>query len=682
MGKSCRPAADLGASVTHAVRLMLLTGCVLAGAAVGAAGQQLRDVSGIVRFARDSVPIGGVRVQIVSLGLSAMSDSRGGFVLQGVPRTRLALVFSRIGVIQDSVFLGPDQDSVLVYLGSAAIRLDPVTTQARPEARERFEEIVQPSVVKIDRETIRRIPGLAEADVVRAVQLLPGTIATNDYNVGFNVRGGEPDQNLIQLDGITVFNPSHLGGLFSTFDAAAVEDVQFVTGAFPAEYGGRLSSVMDVSLRPGRPDRFGVKGNISLISSKALVEGPLPGPGASYLIGARRTYADALVGLLTSESMPYYFADAVAKVSFPFRSGGGISATGYWGRDVVNWPWIEDEPGREGIDLEANWGNRLLGLRLLYPVGDASLTVDAGVTNFNTSFGLEPGIFRADNDVRMLTGRAVLAISPGAAHDVRLGGGVEDYRMVYDLRSESFSATFFDAEYEPRIWSAFIDDQWQAFSWLLLRPGIRMEAVEGPEVVNWAPRIGVKSFVTQDVAITGSVGRYHQAIHSLRDQNVSWNMLDFWIGADTIVPVASSSHLVLGFEAWLGAALSLSVEGYWKSFDDIIDANLEEDPSGRGDEIRPVSGDAWGADILLMKHAGNVTGWIAYGLSKATRWTTDQEYPAVHDRRHMLNLVLQAPGPVGSDLSLRVGYGSSLPYTPYRSTSLTITRENPSRVQS
>ncbi len=651
--------------VTRALRTTVCLGLAITALPAGIAGQQVRDVAGKVLAARDSASIDGVHVQVVSLGLTALSDARGDFRLRGVPRIRLAVAVSRIGVVADTVWLEPAQDSLVVFLESSAVQLAPVTTQARPVARERFEQIVQPSVVSIDRETITRIPGFAEADVVRAVQLLPGTIATNDYTVGFNVRGGEPDQNLIQLDGITIFNPSHLGGLFSTFDADAVENVEFITGAFPAEYGGRLSSVMDVVVRPGRSDRIGVRGNVSLISSKALIEGPIPGTRASFLVGARRTYADALIGALSSETMPYYFADAVGKVLLPFRSGGSISATGYWGRDVVNWPWIEEEPGREGIDLVANWGNRLFGLRLQRPLGATELTVDAGMTGFSTTFGLEPGVFNADNDVRMLTSRVVWALSPGATHDVRIGGGLEDYRMTYDISSESFSASYFEAMYEPRIWSVFVDDQWQASSWLMLRPGLRMEAVEGPDVVKWAPRIGFKSFLSDDLAVTGSVGRYHQAIHSLRDQNVPWNLLDFWIGADTILPVAHSDHVVLGFEAWLTPGLSLSVEGYWKSFEDIIDANLEEDTRIQGDETIPVSGDAWGADVLLMKHSGSVTGWIAYGLSKATRWTTDQEYAAVHDRRHNLNLVLQAPGPLGSDASIRIGYGSPLPYTPF-----------------
>ena len=618
-----------------------------------------------MRASRDSTVLTGVRVYVPSLDLRATTGGDGAFLLRGVPRTRIAVTFARIGVAPDTLWLEPQTDTLNVYLRSAAVELSAIRAEARLEARERFEQLAQPSVVSISRATIAQIPGLAEADVVRAVQLLPGTVATNDYSVGFNVRGGEPDQNLTQIDGITIFNPTHLGGLFSTFDADAVEQVDFITGAFPAEYGGRLSSVLDVGVRRGRSDRVGVRGQVSLISSKALVEGPLPGSQASFLVAGRRTYADVLIGALSDESMPYYFADAVSKVSLPLWVGGVLSATAYWGRDVVSWPWIKEEPGRPGVDIDADWGNGLLGVSLRYPLGGRELKIDAGYTGFTTAFGLKPGILTAENTVRMWSARASVALALGAAHDVRVGAGVEDYRMTYYVGSESFSTEFFRAEYAPRIWSAFVDDQLRVFPWLLLRPGLRLEFVQGPDVASLAPRIGVKSFLTSDFALTGSVGRYFQAIHSLRDQNIPWNIFDFWIGADSATPVARSDHLVLGFERWLGTDISVSVEGYRKTFDDINDVNPREDPRVTGDEIVTVTGDAWGADLLLRKYAGRVTGWISYGLAKATRHSATQEFPAVHDRRHTLNVVLQTRGPLGSDLGVRWGYGSPLPFTPF-----------------
>ncbi|KPJ91096.1 MAG: hypothetical protein AMS18_09320 [Gemmatimonas sp. SG8_17] len=631
----------------------------------GLQSQQRRDVAGRVLTVQDSTPINGVSVRIGALDIATTTGESGGFVLPGIPRTLLSVTFQRIGLAPDTTWLEPDQDTMLVYLQSAAVLLPAVEAQAQLRARERFDEIVQPSLVSIDRNTIRTLPALAEADVVKVVQLLPGTIATNDYSVGFNVRGGEPDQNLIQMDGVTIFNPTHLGGLFSTFDANAVENVNFITGAFPAEYGGRLSSVMDVDIRAGRSDRIGVRGLVSLISSKLLVEGPIGGTGISFLVAGRRTYADVLVGLLTSETMPYYFYDAIGKLAAPVGSGGVLSLTGYLGKDVVDWPWIEERPGRSGVTLDASFGNRLVGLRFSHPLGRGDITVDASYTNSAPTFGLEPGIFRADNRVRLMATKFLFAVSPGATHDVRLGAGYESYEMTYDAGSESLSAEFYKAAFFPRVWSAFIDDQWRAFPWLFLRPGIRVEAVEGPGVVNWAPRIGIKGFVSKDFAITGSVGRYYQAIHSLRDQNIPWNMIDFWIGADAAIPVGRSDHVVLGFERWFGLEMSLSIEGYYKTFDDIVDYNLDEDPRVQGDETIPMEGEAWGVDFLLRKHLGRFTGWIAYGLTKVNRRSRGQEFPAVHDRRHMLNVILQSPGPLGSDMSVRLGYGSPLPFTPF-----------------
>ncbi|MDH3458464.1 MAG: TonB-dependent receptor, partial [Gemmatimonadota bacterium] len=279
--------------------------------------------------------------------------------------------------------------------------------------------------------------------------------------------------------------------------------------------------------------------------------------------------------------------------------------------------------------------------------------------------GLEPGLIAAENTARLISGRARLLLVPHPAHEIRLGVGIEDYFMTYGAESESFGSSFIESRFQPRVWSAFADHQWRVVSALLIRPGVRVEAVEGPDVVNVAPRLSAKLFVTPALAVTGSVGRYYQAIHSLRDQNLPWNVFDLWIGADSAIAVARSDHVVAGVEWWLSGSQSISIEAYRKTFTDIIDANLSEDPAVPGDETIPVSGDAWGFDLLMRRHWGRITGWIAYSFTNATRRAEDLEYPAIHDRRHTLNVVMQAPGPLGSDLAVRWGYGSPLPFTPF-----------------
>jgi hypothetical protein len=626
--------------------------------------QGVRDVTGTVRAERDSTPLEGVIVIVRATGSTAVTDAAGRFLLADVPRRPSVIAFSRIGVVTDSIVLAVDRNAVTIHLELAPISLPAITADARPAARIRFEQSTQASIVTVDRETIARLPAPLESDVIRTVQLLPGTVALNDYTVGFNVRGGEPDQNLTLLDGTTIFNPSHLGGLFSTFDTDAVDEVDFITGAFPAEYGGRLSSVLDVAVRPGRRDRVGVRGQVSLLASRLLLEGPA-GSRASWLVSARRTYADVLAGALTSEVFPYHFWDAVGKGSV--RLGRGmLSVTGYVGRDVLDWLWREAEPGQDELRLVGSWGNQVVGVRYDRTLGSRHrLTLDGGVTGFSARFGLEPNVVEAENAARLLSAKARLILVPSRAHEIRLGVALDDYHMRYDAGSESFGSSFLRTRYAPRVWSAFAEDQWRPAPWLLVRPGVRVEAVQGPDLVTVAPRIGAKVFLSPAVALTGSAGRYHQAIHSLRDQNLPWNIFDFWIGADSAIPVGRADHLVTGVEWWFGAGESLTIEAWRKTFADIVDANLSDDPAVQGDEVIPVSGDAWGVDVLVRRHWGRVTGWIAYGLSRATRRSEAGDYPAVHDRRHTVNVVVQAPGTFGSELAARLGYGSPLPYTPF-----------------
>ena len=633
------------------------------GLGPAAHAQDSRDVVGYVRAVEDSTVLPSVTVEVAGLPTFTTTDERGFFALRGLPATEHRLVFRRLGVTSDTLLVPLGTDTLHVYLVSRAVQLDPVIASARSPSRQRFEESAQASTVTIEAATIQEMPALLEADVIRTVQLLPGTVALNDYTVGYNTRGGEADQNLIQLDGVAIFNPSHLGGLFSTFDAAAVGEVDYLTGGFPAHYSGRLSSVLDVRTRSGRTD-WGVSGQVSLLSSKLLVEGPLPARNSSFLVAARRTYADKVIQWFTSDVLPYYFADGVAKATVPLPNGGVVSLTGYLGKDVLRWEFAQTDPEVPPLALNVDWGNRLLGLNYDDMVFGKPFRIHTSITTFSTTVGFVPNIVQLDNDVRLLSANAQVWLSPGSTHDVVVGGGVEDYRMLYNFRSDALSTVYLDQSYRPRVWSAFLDDQWRAGNRLLLRPGVRVEYVQGgADVTTVAPRLLAKAFLTRDFALTGSVGRFYQPIHSLRDHNSPWSFLDFWIGADSATPVGRSDHFVLGFERWFRQNLSLSVEGYYKTFHNVLNYNIADDNRVQGDEFVIMEGDAWGVDVLLRKFTGNWNGWISYSFGKSNRRDPIQEFPPAHDRRHFLNLVVNGPGPLGSRMSLRWGYGSPLPYT-------------------
>ena len=653
----------------HGVAILTLASTALLVAIIAVVGQplagQTRDLVGTVRATDDDAAIEGVSVQVVGFSGRAVTDSNGFFALARLSEGELSLVFERLGFATDTLLVPIGTDSVEVFLETSAVELAEIVVQtsAAARARQRFEQSAQASAITVDARDILRTPTFLEADVIRMIQLLPGTVAINDYTVGYNARGGEADQNLIQLDGITIFNPSHLGGLFSTFDAQAIGDTEYLTGGFPSHYSGRLSSVLDVRTRPGSRE-FGVMGQISLLSSKVLVEGSLPFGNSTFLVAGRRTYADQIIKWFTSSELPYYFGDAVAKLTFQLPTGGTLAATGYIGRDVLDWEFEQSDPTVESVSLRVNWGNRLLGLNYDDWIFGKPLELSASVTEFSTTVGLFPDFARVDNDARLLTVKGAVSLSPGRSHDVRVGGGIEEYRFRYDAGSAALSTSFLDLKYRPRILSAFIDDQWRPQRWLMIRPGLRMEAVGGgADVVTFSPRVALKALVAENFALTGSAGRYFQPIHSLRDHNSPWSFVDFWIGADSLTPVGRSDHLVLGFEQWFSPDLSLTVEGYRKTFNDILNTNVADDLAVRGDEFVTMTGDAYGLDVLLRKYAGDWTGWISYSFGKSMRQDPTQEFAPAHDRRHFLNIVVNGAGPLGSEMSLRWGFGSPLPYT-------------------
>jgi hypothetical protein len=626
------------------------------------AGQAPRVLEGQVLVSRDSTPLSGVRVRVLDLPQATATDARGRFRLDQLPRVALRLVFERIGIRPDTLAVGADQATLVVYLEAAAVQLGPVVSTAQPSARERFDRVAQTSTVTLEPVELKQVPGVAEPDVVRVVQLLPGTVAKNDFSTGLNVRGGENDQNLIRLDGIPVFNPTHLGGLFSTFDPSALRSVEFITGGFPAGYGGRLSSVLDITLLDGDAERPHVRGALSVLSAKALVDGPVGKTGLTYLIGARRTYADAFADAFSDDPFTYYFADLIAKASLRLPGGGTLAATGYWGRDALDLPWIEASLEDDRVDFALNWGNRLVGLTYRQSLGPVVLEHQASVSEFNTRQAFEPDILSFNNSARVLSLQTALAAS-GRRHQLRLGGGYERFRMLYDTRNDAIGQGVANLAYRPQVWSAFLDEQWKPTEFLLLRPGVRVEHVTGAEVTSVAPRIALKAFVTRSFALTGSAGRYYQAIQSLSDQELPLNIFDIWIGADATTPVSRAEHLVAGFEQWFGRHTSLAVEGYFKTFDQLAIRDPFDDPKVQGDEFTIGDGDARGLDVLLRRHMGQVQGWIAYSYAEATRRTPIDTFPPGHDRRHSVDIVLEAPGPLGSRLGARWGYGSPLPYT-------------------
>ncbi len=335
--------------------------CLLFLASLGFAQQ---SINGFIRENTTGEPLPYANIILPDLNRGATSNVDGYFVVSDLPVGTHRLIISIIGYSNDERMIELPDDMNLrldIRLDQTIIAGQPIEVNAE---REKFKELVSTSTVTLDRRTIEVAPSFVEADVFRALQMLPGVQSLNDFSSALYVRGSTPDQNLIMLDGITVYNPMHLGGIFSTFNTDAIKEADFHAGGFPAQYGGRLGSILNIINREGNTEEFSGSANISLISSKMLVEGPLPTGDSdlikgSWMLAGRRTYFDAIMNTgwkylikpFMSEDVredspdklvPYYFYDFQGKMNLDVGSDHRLTWSSFYGDDVLDWNFESD----------------------------------------------------------------------------------------------------------------------------------------------------------------------------------------------------------------------------------------------------------------------------------------------------------------------------------------------------
>jgi hypothetical protein len=638
-------------------------------------------IAGRVTDATTSEPRSGAAIGVIGSQRGAIADSLGRYVISAVPVGDATLRARLIGyktLERVARVRAGDTTRVDLSLEPEATVLGAVRTEARPVEREAFESRPSVGTVQMTARAAEGVPKFAEPDIIRIVQLLPGVEARNDFSTGLNVRGGESDQNSILIDGYPIYNPFHLGGLFSTFIDPTVRDVQLMTGGFPARYGGRLSAVLDV--HSADELRSGVHGTaeVSVLASTGEVGGSLNDGKLTWMIAGRRTYADQFVKLISTQRLPYHFRDEQAHFTYAFSPSTKLSVTAYEGRDVLdaNIAQFGDSANASGGTFLFTWGNRVAGATLTstrsgrdrvgfsrWLLGDSTtLEQRASWSNFSTVLDLGAGSLTLDNrmnDVRV-SGDAT---AHGAGHDRSVGYELASYGIGYTVNSVTANTQLFALRQTPTSGALYVDDVWRANDRWLVEWGFRGEAFTGQHWAAVSPRVSGKYFLTPDWALTGAVGRFSQWTHSLAREDIPVRLFDFWVASDSTTPVSTAWHYVAGTERWLSPTRYARVEAFYKKYDHLLEANPQDDPDTRGDEFFVVNGDSYGFDVLLRQFEhGPFSGWISYTYAVAARTQGTLRYFPGHDRRHDVNLV--ASWRLKKYLlGLRYGYATGTPYT-------------------
>ena len=613
----------------------------------------------------------------------ADSDRLGSFRLSDVLPGRYELRVQALGYLEhvEVVELGLAETlEIEVTLDRSALELEGLSVEAeRSRDRVRFEEVGGATVRELQLDELRMVPGVAEPDPVRAIEVLPGVVSTSDFSAAFHVRGGSQDQNLILLDGMPIFSPFHLGGLFSVFNADMIDRVELMSGGFAAEHGGRVSSVLEIESDPGDQD-FGGDAAVSLLSSRIALGGRVPEGVASalgqssirYRVSARRSYFDVL--LKPAFEFPYHLTDLQGIIEGWTRSGDRIALTAYHGRDVFDLTSIDDESFPLRVDWD--WGNDAVGLRWTRPrIGGGSLDVRANFSRFGTGL-LFPDFADTDFDsrIRQAQLRADLDLRPSPRWSLQVGASSE--RLSYENSFASGGTDFGGGLGNAWLFGSYAQARWTSPKAWLVELGVRGDFFApdpGGQLFEPSPRLAVKRFLNDgNMAVKLAAGRYTQFLHSLRDEELPLG-LDVWVLAGARAPHTVSDQLQVGVEGYRDIDWFWSIEGYVRSFDGVVAFNTADDPNDDFDDILAGEGLSWGADLLVRRETGPITGWVAVSFLKAERSFPDVlspveprpevTYPPIFDRRLDVDFVLSYPGPWGWQGGLRWNFGTGIPYT-------------------
>jgi len=650
------------------------------------------SVSGFISNLKDGEPIHYANVFLENTTQGAVTNADGYYIILDVPDGVYTLTVSVIGykLEKRNISVGATSRVKAHFdLTPEQIQMEEVIVSAE---REKFKQEIKISSITMDRAQLRTVPVLVEADLFRALQMLPSVSTGSDFSSALYVRGGSPDQNLILLDGITVYNPYHFGGIFSTFNTDAIKEAEFMAGGFPAEYGGRMSSVLDIKNREGNTEEFHGSGNVSLLSSKLLLEGPIP--KGSFMISGRRTYFDAIwEGARTlyntvaeepfSFSFPYYFYDMQGKINFNFNDKHRTTLSGFFGNDVLqfNESFQEGNPGEDGYSLDYYgvdwvWGNNTLSLKhrwLIRPDLIAKFFVARSKFQFDVDFLLKNEYFYInDSDSLNIDTTDIKNHTSINMHDyiTDWSEGIDMTWLINKKNTLKFGAfhkdidfalgadfnelSLLDSANHSREWGFYIQEKYRPSPLFIFEPGLRLTRYENTK--KWYPdlRLKAKVLATDQLAFTLAGGTVYQFLQTANFENEMIRFIDLWFPTTSEQEPSKATHFNAGIEYWHNN-IQFTLEGYYKKYDHLL--TMDEDLGGSQlMSFIEAEGYSYGIELLMKKTTGDLTGWIGYSYMSTKKRESEAAgyYPPKYDRTHNLNVVAQY------DIDKRWYFSSSL----------------------
>jgi hypothetical protein len=636
----------------HFISVVLLV-CLAAGAY-----SQTGDIRGFVYEQETSEPAPYVNVFLKGTQMISQTNLDGFFSISKVPAGNYEIMVTSIGydtITQSLTVAKGEFINKKFFLKTSVILVKEVEVSAEKE--EKKSEVLI-SVTKITPKDIKQVPTIGgEPDLAQYLQILPGIVTSGDQGGQLYIRGGSPIQNKVLLDGMVIYNPFHSIGFFSVFDPDIIRGVDVYTGGFNAEYGGRISSIMDVTTRDGNKKRIAGKVSATTFTAKAILEGPLKkqseegGGSSSFLLQGKTCYLDktskSLYSYVDSAGLPFSFADLYGKVSFNGANGSKMNIFGFNFSDKVNYQHVAD----------LHWDNYGFGSNFVVVPGANSALIDGifAYSKYNIELVEGDGLPRK-SEIKGFNGGLNFTYFLGR-NEVKYGFEVLGTRTDYSFINP-VGLNISNAQNTTDI-SGFVKYK-LVTSKLVIEPGVRISYYPSFPEFSFEPRLGFKYNITDFLRFKAAGGEYSQnLLAATSDRDIVNLFYGFLTGSDELpeefngkkvtTKLQKAEHAIAGFEIDLPKNISVNLEGYYKNFrqveninrDKVFEDNIanEDKPDEQKKDFIIETGKAYGAEALVTYDRKNLYVWVAYTLSWVTRDAGAYEYYPFFDRRHNLNIV-------------------------------------------
>ncbi|WP_118951935.1 TonB-dependent receptor [Taibaiella helva] len=659
------------------MRAILITLCFLFTGITWASAQKKVSLSGYIKDALSGENLIGAAVYIKETQTGVTANAYG-FYSISIPAGSYSISVTYMGYDTRTQTINLIENKTLnIELQPGGKEIAEVVVS--DERKDEHVRGTQMGTISLSTEQIKKLPVIfGESDILKAIQLLPGVQSAGEGNSGFYVRGGGPDQNLVLLDDAVVYNTGHLFGFFSIFNSDAIRNTTLIKGGMPANYGGRLSSVLDVSMKDGNMKEYHAEGGLGLIASRLTLEGPIVKDKGSFMLSGRRTYVDLIAQpFLKGETKGsgYYFYDLNLKANYILGTRDRLYLSGYFGRDVFRFNSSEGT-----FKAHIPWGNATGTLRWNHQFNDKLFVNTTLVYNdYQFEFNGSQNDFdvRFHSGIRDWNGKIDFDYYTAFNHHFKFGLNYTYHRFTPNQVSGRSGETEFSPDNALKKYAheagIYLLDEFDPAPWLKVNAGIRYSyfGQVGPYTAydlddngnhldstsyapgklikgygGWEPRLNLRFAINPLTSVKASVSRSFQYIH-LVSNNGTTLPTDIWVPSTAIVQPQKSWQYSLGiFRNFFDNALETSIEVYYKDMQNQIEYRSGYTPTSfRDPELDFVfgKGRAYGAELFINKTKGKFTGWIGYTLSWTNRVFPDlndgERFPAKYDRRHDLSLV-------------------------------------------